>query len=153
MAIQVTGTVRSIKLKTRAPYHPNYNKNSSVLEFYADVELETEEDVVYFKTPAVTRRITNGGPFAVVHYSFPAKGNKFLVETGEHRVASPGKPNDNVLKLTVKAGDTITVDGRLKANKTSQKGNKYRSLTHVALSQPCHVLRPYTLSERTLEAV
>ena len=148
MAIQVTGTVRSIKLKTRAPYKRNYY-SPEALEFYADVELETEEDMVYFKTPAVTRHIATGGPFAIVSYRFPASGNKFLVETGENSVASPGRPNDNVLELTVKAGDTITVDGRLKANKTSQKGNKYRSLTHVVLSEKPEVLCSYTEAERT----
>ena len=148
MAIQVTGTVRSIKLKTRAPYKKNYH-SPEALEFYADVALETSEGMVYFKTPAVTRRITTGGPYAVVTYSFPAKGNKFIVETGENRVAVAGKPNDNVLKLTVKPGSVITVDGRLKTEKTSQNGNRYRVLNFVSLSEKPEVLRSYTEAERT----
>jgi hypothetical protein len=147
-ATEITGTVTRIELKDRAPYDPyigRYSPQTSYREFYADVAIETEEDTVYFKTPAVMRTVTSGGPFAIVNYGFPARGNGFLEEVGEDHVATPGKPNNNVLKLTVREGDTITIEGRVKAKKVSRKGNPYRSVNYVILkenhalhtSEPC----------------
>jgi hypothetical protein len=110
-----------------------YGNTVEVKELYADVAVETENDTVYFKSPAVERSISVGGPIAIVHHRFPARGNGFLEEVGENKVATAGKPNDNHLELTVREGDKITVEGRLKAAKVSKKGNPYRVLTHVLL--------------------
>jgi len=131
----ITGTVVRAEIKTRAPYDPyigRYSPNTSYLEFYADLAIETETDTVYLKSPAVMRTVTNGGPFAVVCYDVK-DSNKFLKEVGDNHVAQAGQPNDNVLELTIKEGYTVEISGRLKAQKVSKKGNPYRTLTHCKL--------------------
>jgi len=134
--IEISGTIEKIELKTRLPYDPyigRYSPNTSYLEYFAEVTLSTATDTVYFKTPGVMRTVTCGGPIAIVCFHFPARGNKFLREVGENRVAEAGKPNDNHLELTLREGQGITIQGRLKAEKVSRKGNPYRVVTHVQL--------------------
>lgn len=132
---EITGTVVKAEIKTRAPYDPyigRYSPNTSFLEFYADLAIDTGDDTVYLKSPGVMRRVTCGGPIAIVNYEL-RESNKFLREVGKNHVAEAGKPNDNVLQLTIKEGDKVEISGRLKAQKVSKKGNPYRTLTHCKL--------------------
>lgn len=133
--VTVTGVVRRAEIKTRTPFDPyigRYSPNTEFLEFYGDFAVETETDTVYFKSPGVMRRVTCGGPIAIVTFAL-AKTNKFLREVGENSVAEAGRPNDNRLELNIREGETVTITGRLKAEKVSRSGNPYRTLTHCKL--------------------
>jgi hypothetical protein len=129
----IIGQVVSAEIKTRAPYDKyigRYSPNTSFLEFYAEFAVRTETDTVYFKSPGIIRRATNGGPVCVVTYS--KSETDFMREVGENKVAEAGKPNDNVLVLKINIGDRIELTGRVKAAAVSRKGNAYRTLTHVS---------------------
>lgn len=133
-------TIRKVELKNRSPYDPyigRYSPNTEYREFYLDCEAEDAEGVtVYFKTPAMMRTVTTGGPFAVVCYSGSPNAQKWMTEVGEDKVATAGKPNNNVLEPTIKSGDVIDIKARLKTEKVSRKGNRYRVYTHCKLETP-----------------
>jgi hypothetical protein len=134
--ITLTGKVTRLELKDRAPYDPyigRYSPNTEYREFYLDIALETDKGTVYFKTPASMRRVTMGGPFAVVCYSLGASAATWMKEVGENAVAEAGRPNDNTLVSLVAEGDMIEVEGRMKTEKVSRKGNPYRVITHAKL--------------------
>jgi hypothetical protein len=130
--IEITGTITKCELKSRAPYRVSPYAQGEQLEFYLDIALDTDEGTVYFKTPAASRTVATGGPFAVVCYHVSGRAKTWVEETNtEVCVATPGKPNTNVLEPLVEVGDKITVQGRLKTSKVSQKGNPYRVITHA----------------------
>ena len=132
--VEITGTIKSVKMETRKPFRPS-RYGGEQLEYYLDIALETDTDTVYFKTPAAMRNVATGGPFAIVTYRVSGRAATWMHEVGENAVATAGKPNDNRLEMLVNEGDEITVIGRLKADKVSRKGNKYRVLTHAERKQ------------------
>lgn len=127
----VTGTVVRVEVKSRAPYDRwanRYCPNTEISEYFAEYAVETETDTVYFSSSCITRRVTSAPYLAIV--TFSRDETDFLKKVGDVAVAEPGKPSNVRLESKFKVGDTITVVGRLKASKVSQKGRPYRSLTH-----------------------
>lgn len=140
--VAVTGVIERCEMKNRAPFRPDYyGVTAEKKEFYIDVCLRLSDgSAVYFNTPAVTRRIgaPPGAGCAVVTFNFrnPENSNEwmeeYIVDGGpKNAVALPGKPNNNDIRSKVKVGDTLTIAGRVKAEKVGRGGTKYKTLTHV----------------------
>ena len=131
--VKINGRVKKCELKNRKPYRPSYYCQGEQLEFYLDLEIETEEGSVYLKTPAARRVVTMGGPIAVVVYTVSGKAETWMREEGDRAVAEAGKPNNNKLIPFCREGDEVEIEARLKCEKVSRKGNPYRVVTHAKL--------------------
>lgn len=131
--ITVTGTLEKADLTTRAPFMPTYyGPARERLEYYLDCCLRLPDgSVAYFKTPAVTRTVASCPGAAIVLFDVPPSAAQWVKEEGTVKVATVGHSNNNQPVPLVRAGDTITISGRVKAERVSKRGNLYKSLTHV----------------------
>lgn len=129
----IQGVVTQVELKSRAPFRRSRYSQGEQREFYLEVVLETDTDTVYVNSPSAHRTVTMGGPIAVVVYRVTGKAATWMEEVGERKYAEAGKPNDNHLEPLLKEGDYVTVEGRIKAERVSRRGNPYRVVNHASL--------------------
>jgi multidrug efflux pump subunit AcrA (membrane-fusion protein) len=131
--LELTGVVERAELIERAPFRPMYYMPGPTTEMVVDVALRLDDgNAVYFKSVAGRKVIGSVPGAAVVVYSLDGEAANWMTELNRDKaVATPGTPNENKVVPTVKPGDRITVRGRLKAEKVSRAGNKYKVITHV----------------------
>ena len=131
--VKVSGVVEKAELVQQAPYMPYYGNNERY-DMKLDVALRLDDgSAVYFKAGAGRLNIASAPGCTVVMYFVDGHAKDWAVEVGDKQVAVPGESNDNRLEPLVKAGDRITVEGRLKAEEVSCKGNACKVLTHVRM--------------------
>jgi hypothetical protein len=142
--VKVTGVLERADFQPKEddPFaHSYYGPPTENYQAVLDCALRPDDGgpVCYFKVRNKWH-VTSGGPFAIVGYDgervqdgkveWPANHPWFDL-TGEQAVASPCVPADKHLEPKVKVGDRVTVTGRVKTERVSQKGNTYRVLNYV----------------------
>lgn len=142
-----TGTVRKIEIEELPPYNPYKYWGGDVMEVFVVAQIEIDGLSAYFKVMAGTHSVRTGGPFAISLYQIGEK-NPWVHELNKDKsVASPGVQAQNRLELKVHVGDTISVRARQKGEeRTSRKGNRYISLTHVKFSPDSGPVRDDSLA-------
>lgn len=140
MSATFTGVVERCELKWEAPFDPYIGRYDATSherrEYFLDCALRLDDGrTVYFKTPRLRQTIALCPVAAVVMYN--ADKTDFLEVVGASEKGGEVIMNNSTGKShvapTIKVGDTITVKGRVKCEKTSAKGNRYVVLTHCKL--------------------
>lgn len=112
-------------------YTHRYSPNTEHYQVYLDCAMRLDDgSMIYFKSPSVKMNVANAVGAAIVIYHIE-DDNPWFAEVGNNRVATQERSNDNHLYPRIKVGDTITIKGRLKADRVSKVGNAYKVLTHV----------------------
>lgn len=136
--VAATGIVERCDLKHRPPYDPYVGRYDTLpterREYYLDVCLRLKDgSAVYFESPKAYFRCSVCPGAAVVTYRIEGGAADFFEEAKGSGVATAEKANENDLKPKLKAGDVLTIAGRVKADKVSKAGKPYKVLTHVFL--------------------
>ena len=124
--INLTGQVDNVVVKRVRPFRAPGRQVMANWEWYAEVRVALDGKTLYFNTPRI-KEYDN---------SFDKENTPFLAVEGSHVICK------------VRKGDTITVSGRVKADKVSKAGNPYISLTHVKLGK---TVRPATLPSEAIQ--
>lgn len=124
-------------------YTHKYSPNTEHRTKHLDCAMTTDDGrTVYFCTPRSPYRVTCVPGAAVVTYDdtvwdqdadryvWPSD-HPWFEQIGDRHVATRERANDTTLEPKIKAGDRITIRGRIKAERTSRAGNPYIVLSHV----------------------
>lgn len=137
-SITVKGEIIQVSLKREKRidwnYTSRYAPNTEMYTVYLEVNMLSEDgETIYFSTPRIDMNVTNCPGAAVV--TFPRFGdNPWLDKVGNNSVSTQDRTADIQLIPKIRMGDKINVKGRIKADKVSRNGKKYKVINYVKMA-------------------